>query len=100
EDGDIFNIGNLEIQVIFTPGHSPGCLCLYLQSERTLFSGDTLFQGTMGRIDFPSSNPEDMWRSLQKLSNLPSSVKVFPGHGNPTSIGAESWIAHAQKKFS
>jgi glyoxylase-like metal-dependent hydrolase (beta-lactamase superfamily II) len=54
----------------------------------------------MGRIDFPTSNAEDMWRSLQRLSKLPSSTKVFPGHGNPTSIEAESWMAHAQKKFT
>jgi hydroxyacylglutathione hydrolase len=65
-----------------------------------LFSGDTLFQGTMGRIDFPTSKAEDMWASLKRLAALPPDTKVFPGHGNPTSIERESWMTQAQKKFT
>ncbi|MES2198796.1 MAG: MBL fold metallo-hydrolase [Chlamydiota bacterium] len=100
EEGDILTVGELTIQVLHTPGHSPGGVCLYLPKEESLFSGDTLFQGTMGRIDFPTSKPEDMWKSLQKLAKLPSHTKVFPGHGDPTSIRNEPWMTHAHKKFT
>lgn len=100
EEGDTLSVGNLTIKVIHTPGHSPGCICLYLEKEGVLFSGDTLFQGTMGRIDFPTSKANDMWKSLQRLAKLPGSTKVFPGHGDPTSIDKESWITRAQEKFT
>lgn len=100
KEGDILTVGKLTIHILHTPGHSPGGICLYLPKEELLFSGDTLFQGTMGRIDFPTSKAEDMWRSLKKLAELPPLTKVFPGHGDPTSIGNEPWITHAQKKFT
>ncbi len=100
EEGSIFTVGELTIQILHTPGHSPGGVCLYLPKENLLFSGDTLFRGTMGRIDFPTSKAEDMWKSLEKLSKLPSYIKVLPGHGDPTSIGKESWMTEAKKKFT
>ena len=99
-EGESIVIGSIEIEILFTPGHTPGGTCLYLRKEKTLFSGDTLFKGTMGRVDFPTSSPDLMWASLKKLSGLPSDVRVFPGHGSSTQIGKESWIANASKKFN
>jgi glyoxylase-like metal-dependent hydrolase (beta-lactamase superfamily II) len=98
-DNEEFFIGKLQIRVLPTPGHTPGGVCFYLPEEGILFSGDTLFQGTMGRIDFPHSEPIKMWRSLKFLSALPPSTKVFPGHGPSTTIGSESWIKEAEKRF-
>ena len=99
EEGEIVYVGDLEIQVLCTPGHTPGGVCFYLPKEEVLFSGDTLFQGSMGRIDFPQSDPSNMWKSLKKLSFLPSQTKVFPGHGPSTTIGTENWIKTAEKRF-
>lgn len=99
EDGEILTVGNLRLEVIHTPGHSPGCVCFYLKQEHTLFSGDTLFQGTIGRINFPSSRPTLMWSSLKKLAALPPETIVYPGHGDPTTIGEEEWLDNPQAKF-
>ncbi|MBM3197832.1 MAG: MBL fold metallo-hydrolase [Chlamydiae bacterium] len=100
QEGDRISIGDLTLLVIATPGHTPGGVSLFLEKERVLFSGDTLFQGTMGRIDFPTSHPSSMWDSLTRLSTLPPETKVFAGHGEPTTIGKESWIRHAKERFS
>lgn len=99
QDGQVFTIGKLKIKVIHTPGHTPGSVCYYLEEEKILISGDTLFRGTIGRLNFPTSRPELMWHSLKKLAALPTDTKVIPGHGETTTIGAESWIAEAQKRF-
>ena len=99
-DGQLITIGDLQIEVIHTPGHTPGGVCFYLAKEKTLISGDTLFQGTMGRLDLPTGNPSLMWESLKKLATLPPDILVYPGHGDSTTIGAEEWIANAQKRFS
>jgi hydroxyacylglutathione hydrolase len=96
-DGQVIQLGALHIEVIHTPGHTPGGVCFYLPSEKTVFSGDTLFKGTMGNISFPTSEPAAMWRSLQRLSKLPKDTKVYPGHGEATTIGEESWIARAKE---
>lgn len=99
EEGDVIRVGDLQLQVIFTPGHTPGGVCFYLQKEHILFSGDTLFKNSMGRIDFPQSDPSSMWASLKKLARLPPETKVFPGHGPSTTIGAEGWMAAAEKRW-
>lgn len=98
-DGETIFVGKLKIKIIHTPGHSPGSVCFYLESEKLLISGDTLFRGTIGNLSFPTSRPELMWHSLKKLAALPVDTKVIPGHGGTTTIGAESWIAEAQKRF-
>ena len=99
-DGQKIKVGTLILEVIHTPGHTPGGVCFYLENKNILFSGDTLFQGSMGRIDLPTaSKPEVMWSSLKRLSLLPKETIVYPGHGDPTTIGKESWIADPQKKF-
>lgn len=99
-DGQELNVGTLCIRVIHTPGHTPGGVCFYLPNEHVLISGDTLFKGTIGNLSFPTARPHLMWDSLKKLAMLPPETKVYPGHGNPTTIGAEKWIAHAQERFN
>jgi hydroxyacylglutathione hydrolase len=95
-DGQKILVGELELEVIHTPGHTPGGVCFYLAKEKALFSGDTLFQGTIGNLSFPTARPALMWESLKRLAALPSETKVYPGHGDPTTIGAEKWIANAR----
>ena len=99
-DGDVINVGDFQLQVITTPGHSPGGVCFYLQKEQIVFSGDTLFKNSMGRIDFPQSDPSSMWKSLKRLAQLPPKTKVYPGHGPSTTIEKESWMKTAEERWS
>jgi len=100
EEGQSFSVGHLKIQVIHTPGHSPGGVCFYLADQNLLFSGDTLFRGTMGTLQLPTAEPSQMWNSLAKLAKLPPHTRVVPGHGEDTSIGQENWLSRAKQKFS
>lgn len=79
----------IQFQVIHTPGHTPGSICLYAK-DVALFSGDTLFQGAVGRTDLSYSRPDDLTKSLKKLYALPGDTLVYPGHGDPTTIGNEN----------
>lgn len=89
-DMEQLNLAGMNIQVIKTPGHTKGCCCYYLQEENVLFSGDTLFEGSIGRTDLPTGNMGELLESLKKLlSTLPEDVDVFPGHGDSTTIGHE-----------
>ena len=89
-DGDIINVGNMTLKVIFTPGHTPGGICLYSESDNVLFSGDTLFHCSIGRTDFPGGSTSDIFKSIKdKLLLLPDDTKVLPGHDAPTTIGYE-----------
>lgn len=98
-EGDYIDIGDIHFKVIHAPGHTPGGVCFYSENDRILMSGDTLFKGTIGNISFPTSNPADMWVSLEKLSRLPAETKVYPGHGPSTTIGAEHWLSKAEEVF-
>jgi hydroxyacylglutathione hydrolase len=90
EDGDILKVGEAQVRVITTPGHSAGGLCFYLEQEKVLFSGDTIFAGAVGRTDLPFSSEEEIWKIIkEKLFVLPDEVKVLPGHGRETTIGKE-----------
>ena len=89
EDGQIFTDGHLEYRIMGTPGHSPGSVCFYFHKENTLFSGDTLFAGSIGRTDLPGGNMREMNRSLQKLATLPDETIIYSGHGPSSSIGFE-----------
>lgn len=92
EEGQLLHVGALQANVIHTPGHSPGCVCFYFAGEKTLFSGDTLFSGAIGRLDFPTSKPHLMRSSLKRLAALPLETIVYPGHGEATTIGEEQWM--------
>ena len=93
DDGDLIHLGNLEFKVIHTPGHTKGGSCVYCEKEKCLFSGDTMFSGTWGRTDLPTSSREDIMKSItEKLLKLPDETIVYPGHGKPTRIGDEKRI--------
>ena len=77
------------IQVIATPGHKEDCVCYYLPEEKILFTGDTLFQESIGRTDLPGGDMGTLIHSLNKLVVLPDDTQVYPGHGYPTTIGHE-----------
>lgn len=85
-EGDKILLDDIEFEIIETPGHTKGGICIYSKKERVLFSGDTIFKGTYGRTDLPSSSYIDMQNSISKLMKLPDDIKVFPGHGAPTTI--------------
>ena len=87
EDGDFISVAGLQLQVLCTPGHTPGSVCL--MCEDILISGDTLFAGSCGRTDFPGGSTETILRSLQRLAGLPGDFRVFPGHGEDTSLSRE-----------
>jgi hydroxyacylglutathione hydrolase len=92
-------VGDLKFEVIHTPGHTPGGVCFYCKEHNLLLSGDTLFQGTIGNLSFPTGRPHLMWDSLKKLARLPPETQVYPGHGSKTSIKAEPWLSKAETIF-
>jgi hydroxyacylglutathione hydrolase len=100
EDRQSLTLGALKAYVIHTPGHSPGSVCLHFPELAILFSGDTLFRSSLGRIDLPTSEPQRMWESLKKLAELKGDTKVFPGHGQQTTIAKEPWLSDAEELFS
>ncbi|MBS1765372.1 MAG: MBL fold metallo-hydrolase [Bacteroidetes bacterium] len=90
DEGDIISFGNTSFELLFTPGHSPGSLCLYHAAEKIIISGDVLFQMSIGRYDLPGGNEQTLLESIRtKLLVLPADVKVMPGHGPTTTIGFE-----------
>ncbi|MCI8722140.1 MAG: MBL fold metallo-hydrolase [Ruminococcus sp.] len=90
EDGDVLDLAGMQFQVIHTPGHTIGGCCYYLQEEKVLFSGDTLFRESIGRTDFPTGNGGQLMRSIrEKLFTLPEETAVYPGHMERTTIGDE-----------
>ena len=87
-DGDIIGIGELRFKVLHTPGHSPGGICL--QGHGVVFCGDTLFNFSIGRTDFPGGSFEQLMDSIRsKLMTLPDETEVYPGHGPKTTIAIE-----------
>lgn len=88
--GDVVAVGTLRFEVIATPGHSPGGISLYLREAGVVFSGDTLFWGSVGRTDLPGSDHAALLRSLKSaLGALPDDTRVLPGHEEETTIGLE-----------
>jgi glyoxylase-like metal-dependent hydrolase (beta-lactamase superfamily II) len=78
KDNDTISVGKIKIKVIHTPGHSPGSVCFLF--DKKLLTGDTLFVGSIGRVDLPGSSEEDMAKSLKKLSRLSDDIEIYPGH--------------------
>jgi hydroxyacylglutathione hydrolase len=90
KDGDTLVIGATQFHVLHTPGHTQGSISLYIPSERKLVSGDTLFEGSIGRTDLPGGDFAQIQRSIhEKLLPLPEDTIVIPGHGGNTTIGLE-----------
>ena len=89
-DGQRLEIAGFQFRVIHTPGHTPGGCCYYMEQEGVLFSGDTLFQTSVGRSDFPGGSASALVRSVkEKLLVLPEETHVYPGHMEETTIGYE-----------
>ena len=89
EDGEELSFGDIIVKVIATPGHTEGSVCLLIREREeipALFSGDTLFAGSVGRTDLPGGDFSALERSLVKLASLPSELVVYPGHGPSTTI--------------
>lgn len=90
KDGDDFEMAGFSIRVFHTPGHTEGGVCYYLPGEAALFSGDTLFNGSVGRTDFPTGSMSVLVRSVRKITgSLPGDTAVYPGHGPDTTIAYE-----------
>lgn len=90
KDGEEFEIAGIRGRVIATPGHTEGSCCYFFEKDKILISGDTLFQESVGRTDFPTGSMSRLIRSIrEKLMVLEDDVKVFPGHGESTTIGYE-----------
>ena len=86
----MIQVGNNSLEVLYTPGHAPGHVSFYCPAEHALFSGDVLFEGSIGRTDFPGGHYETLIRVIkEKLFVLPDETQVFSGHGRPTTIGLE-----------
>ena len=91
EEGMVVSIANHAAQVIFTPGHTQGSICLHFVPEKLLVAGDTLFAGSIGRTDLPGGNPRQILTSIHdRLLVLPEETRVIPGHGPETTIGLEA----------
>lgn len=87
-EGDTVSpIDGVELTVLHTPGHTPGSVCLLMKDQ--MFSGDTLFEGSCGRIDLPGGNPQQMLQSLRRLASLQADYHVHPGHGGSTTLAEE-----------
>ena len=88
-DGDEVTFGSHTFKVIHTPGHSKGCVVYYCANEDVAFTGDTLFRCSIGRTDLPGGSMFQIIQSLRMLTQLPDATKVYPGHGESTTIGYE-----------
>jgi len=90
DENDVIHFGNTSFQLFFLPGHAPGHIGFYDDKEKIIFSGDVLFYRSIGRTDLPGGNFDTLIKSIhQKLFLLPDEVTVYPGHGQPTTIGEE-----------
>jgi hydroxyacylglutathione hydrolase len=90
--GDELRLGESAWQVLHTPGHSPGSICLWCPSAKILVSGDTLFKGTYGRTDLATGDDRVMKETLRGLSRLPGETLIFPGHGESSCLRNEAWL--------
>ena len=89
-DGLEITFGSCRMRVLYTPGHTQGGCCLYLEAEKKIITGDTLFADSIGRTDLPGGSHEQLLESIRtKLFTLPDDVKAYPGHGPETTIGHE-----------
>ena len=90
DEKDVIKFGNSSLEILFTPGHSPGSLCFYNNEQKFVIGGDVLFHGSIGRTDLPGGNFDTLISSIkEKLFSLDDDVTVYPGHGQETTIGFE-----------
>ena len=89
KDGDVLTLGRTSWRIMHTPGHSPGGICFIHDDSKQAIVGDTLFAGSIGRFDFPTSNADDLRNSIKRIMTLPDDMTIYPGHGPETTIGRE-----------
>lgn len=90
KDGEELTLAGFSIHVLLTPGHTPGGVCYYFKEQEAAFSGDTIFEGSVGRTDFPGGSSSALTASIKKkLFVLPDDTQLFPGHGDSTTVGYE-----------
>lgn len=87
KENQVVKIGNLELKIIHTPGHTPGCMCIMV--DDVMFTGDTLFAGSIGRTDLPGGDYDTILNSVKKLSKFDEEITIYPGHGPSSKIGIE-----------
>jgi glyoxylase-like metal-dependent hydrolase (beta-lactamase superfamily II) len=87
KEGDVLNLGGTEFRVMHTPGHTAGSVCFV--ADDVIFCGDTLFEGSIGRTDFPTGDYSVMMKTLERFKKLGRDYTLYPGHGNPTTLFAE-----------
>jgi glyoxylase-like metal-dependent hydrolase (beta-lactamase superfamily II) len=93
-EGSRIRFGDIDLEVLHTPGHTEGSVCLLADSERLLFTGDTLFAGDWGRTDLPGGSDDQMVDSLGRLAGLADDLRVLPGHGAQSTLSKEKpWLA-------
>jgi glyoxylase-like metal-dependent hydrolase (beta-lactamase superfamily II) len=90
EDGQTLKIGSITLNVIHTPGHSPGHVMYHFPDEKILIGGDLIFVNSVGRTDLPDSNPNDMRNSIRRVMKLPRDTQLLPGHAEPTTLADEA----------
>ncbi len=88
KEGDLIKLGDTEIKFIHTPGHTPGCMCIFVGDD-DLITGDTLFYGSIGRTDFEGGSFAQMKESLERLASFDDEITIYPGHGEESTIGFE-----------
>lgn len=89
KDGDTLTVGSIELKFLHTPGHTIGGMCIYVEADHDLYSGDTLFQQSIGRTDFPGGSFKQISESIKRLYQLPDDTRVMPGHMGLTTIAHE-----------
>ncbi len=85
-DSEKITVGKINLEIMHSPGHTPGSMCVVAKDEKTVFSGDTIFLESCGRVDFEGGNASDMRQSLKKIIKLPEEYKIYSGHGEYTSV--------------
>lgn len=102
EDGDTLSIGTIQLRVMHTPGHTLGSVSFYCAQEKTVITGDTLFQGSVGRTDLPGGNEQQLLNSLESYLLLPEETIVIPGHGPTSTLREEKshnpWLRYVQQR--
>lgn len=89
QDGQTLAIGQIDVRVIHTPGHSPGHVCFHLPDHRILVGGDLIIMGAVGRTDLPDSDPAALYASIRKVMQLDPRTQLLPGHGEPSTLAQE-----------
>lgn len=90
KEGDLISFGEFDLEIMEVPGHAPGHIAIIERNHQIIFGGDVLFKGSVGRVDLPGCNKQDLIDSIQKkLYQLPDEFRVYPGHGESTTIGEE-----------